>query len=72
MPDRFLTTIITDMAIKRANIDSMPTDSAREILENEFSAKFRELENSVSADLRYKIGEMISEEVARHNRSCRE
>lgn len=72
MPDKFLTTIITDMAIKRANIDSMPNDSARELLKNEFDAKFRELEKSVPANLKHKIGEMISEEVARHKRSYQE
>jgi hypothetical protein len=66
MPDNFLTTVITDMAIMRVDIDAMPNDSTRDLLEREFDAKFRALESAVPADLRHKIGEMVEAEVARH------
>ena len=66
MPDNFLTSVITDMAIMRARIDALPNGSTHDLLESEFGAKFRTLENAVPADLRYKIREMIEAEVAGH------
>jgi hypothetical protein len=66
MPDKFLTTIITDIAIMRANIDALPEDSARDLLESEFDAKYKKLQDAVPAHLRDKIDDMISEEIARH------
>ena len=67
MPDNFLTTVITDIAIMRADIDSMPKDSRRDLLESEFDAKYKKLHDAVPAHLRDKIDEMIREEIARHN-----
>lgn len=63
MPDKFLTSIITDLAKLQIRIDSIPNRPLRGEFEKELAAKRTELENAVPERLRHQIDEMIDEEI---------
>ena len=68
MSDRFLTTIITDLAQLRIRIDSIPHRPLRDSLEAEYQAKYARLMNSTPTKFRPKIDEMIEEEIELRSR----
>ena len=65
MPDKFLTSVITDLAKLQIRIDSIPNRPVRATYEKEFDAKRNELEKVVPERLRRQIDEMIDEEILR-------